>query len=113
VLGHAGGRTICTLERVAVGTHGLRREVGRRRIRAEERAEWPVHRGIGAPRFGGALAGGDFRGADGQAAGVDELAGERRGERRNGGLELVGHGAEAWPGVRTCPGIVLLEPIGG
>jgi len=77
VLGHGGRRAARALERVAVGTHGLRREVGRRRVGAEERAECPIHRGVDAPRFGGALASGNFGGADGQAAGIDELAGER------------------------------------
>jgi hypothetical protein len=67
--------------RVAVGAHrfGCDRRGGG--IRAQEGAEGAVHRS-------------GFRGADGQAAGIDALAGERRGERRSGGLELVGQGAE-------------------
>jgi hypothetical protein len=38
-----------------------------------------------APRLGRALASGDFGGADGEPARIDEFAGEGRGERRSGG----------------------------
>ncbi len=94
------------LERVAVGPHGLRSEVGRRRVGAEDRAEGSVNRGVGAPRFGRALAGGDLGGARGEPSRIDELAGERRGERQSARLELMGHGAEHGQGfgrVRECP----------
>jgi hypothetical protein len=94
VLGDGCGGPPGALERVAVGAHGLRRDVTRAGVGSEERAERSVHRGVGAPRLRRALAGGDFCGASGEPAGVDELAGDRGGELWTGELELVSHAGQ-------------------
>ncbi len=91
VLSHRSRRPPGLFECVAVAAHRRRRQVLGRCLGAKERGESTVDGGVGAPRLRRALLRGDLGCTCAQAGRVDELAGDRGGERAGGGLRLVSH----------------------